>query len=272
MIDTHCHLTHERFGRDVDTVLARALGAGVERCITIGTGPADARQALELSRRHPDLVDCTAGLDPFSAHRAGERFDDALAELAELLAGGGYRAVGEIGLDYHYDLDPRPLQAARLVRQLSLAEKLGLPVVIHVREAHDEMAAILADHPRVRGVIHSFTAGPEEAARYLELGWHLAFNGVLTFPNARPVREAARLVPPDRLLVETDAPYLAPAPHRGKRCEPAHVARTLQTLAELRAAPLAELDRCTTANARALFYPAGGQAGAATGTRRPTSE
>lgn len=272
MIDTHCHLTHPRFRDDVETVIARAVEAGVESCVTIGTGPADARRARELSRRHPGVVDCTAGLDPFSAHRAGERFGDALAEIAELMAGGGFLAVGEIGLDYHYDLDPRPVQATRLSDQLALAERLGLPVVIHVREAHDDMAAILSDHAGIRGVIHSFTAGPAEAERYLELGWHLAFNGVLTFPGGAPVREAAVVVPADRLLIETDAPYLAPAPYRGARCEPAHVARNLEALAEVRAVSVAELDRCTTANARALFYRSSGQSGAATGSRRSTSE
>ncbi len=253
MIDTHCHLTHRRFDGDVDEVLARARDTGVTCCITIGTGPEDARRGLALARRHSGSVECTAGLDPFSAHAAGEGFDDAFVELERLLRAGGFRAVGEIGLDYHYDLDPRPVQAERLVRQLSLAEDLDLPVVIHVREAHDDMVSILAAHPRNRGVIHSFTAGPAEAERYLELGWYLAFNGVLTFPGAESVREAARIVSDERLLVETDAPYLAPVPRRGKRCEPADAARTLAVLAEVRDVPVEQLDARTTANARGLF-------------------
>jgi TatD DNase family protein len=162
-------------------------------------------------------------------------------------------AVGEIGLDYHYDLDPRNVQAERFERQLELAVRFDLPVVIHVREAHDDMAAILEAHPRNRGVIHSFTGGPAEAERYLAIGWHLAFNGVLTFKNADDVREAARCVPLDRLLVETDSPYLAPGPKRGARCEPAFVVHTLQALAAARGEDLAVLESATTANARTLF-------------------
>lgn len=253
MIDTHAHLTHPKFLDDLGAVLGRAREAGLERCVTIGTGVDDASRALELSRRHPDLVSCTAGLDPFSSHAAGEGFGEALDRMAELLRSGGFVAVGEIGLDYHYDLDPRPVQAERFRLQLELARGLDLPVVIHVREAHDDLAAILGEHPRSRGVIHSFTAGPREAERYLALGWSLAFNGVVTFRNAEEVREAARLCPPDRLLFETDAPYLAPAPHRGGRCEPAHVAATLRRVAEVRGESPEGLARASSDNARALF-------------------
>ena len=130
---------------------------------------------------------------------------------------------------------------------------MQLPVVIHVREAHDDMATILTAHPDCHGVIHSFTAGPREADAYLTLGWHLAFNGVLTFPRAEEVREAAKVCPAERLLVETDAPYLAPVPHRGRRCEPAFVAHTLARLAEVRGEVPERLDSVTTANARQLF-------------------
>jgi TatD DNase family protein len=173
--------------------------------------------------------------------------------LEALLEEGGFVAVGEIGLDYHYDLDPRPVQARRFERQLDLAERLGLPVVIHVRDAHDDMAAILSDHSEAHGVIHSFTAGPREAARYLESGWYLAFNGVLTFPRCDEVREAARECPADRLLIETDAPYLAPVPKRGRRCEPAFVAHTLDRLAEARGEDREQTEATTSVNARRLF-------------------
>ena len=253
MIDSHCHLTHDRFGTDLQEVLDRARSAGVERCITIGTGVEDSTRALELSRDSGDFVCCTAGLDPFSAHRATDRFEESFDQLATLLRGGGFCAVGEIGLDYHYDLDPRPVQRDRLERQLGLAVELELPVVIHVREAHEDMAEVLTDHPDSRGVIHSFTAGPAEAKRYLDLGWYLAFNGVLTFKNADAVRQAARGTPDGRLLVETDGPYLAPVPYRGRRCEPAHIAHTLEVLADLRGVSLAEVSRATADNARRLF-------------------
>ena len=168
-------------------------------------------------------------------------------------AGAVSSGLGECGLDYHYELDPAPVQIERFRRQLLVAERLGLPVVVHVREAHDDMAAILADHPHSHGIIHSFTAGPAEAERYLALGWHLGFNGVATFRNAPEVREAARLAPRDRILIETDSPYLAPVPHRGKRCEPAYVTSHLACLAAVRECDPAELAAATTRNARRLF-------------------
>lgn len=252
-LDTHCHLTHRRFVDDADEAIARARRAGLAGCISIGTGVDDARRCLELSRRNPGFVHCTAGLDPFTSNDAGPCFPEELDALKTLLAGGGFCALGEIGLDFHYDLQPRPVQAEQFALQLDLAADLDLPVVIHVRDAHEEMAELLNEHERNRGVIHSFTAGPKQAERYLELGWYLAFNGVLTFKNADPVREAARLTPLDRLLVETDSPYLAPMPHRGKRCEPAMVLQTLERLAGLHELAIAELGASTTANARRLF-------------------
>lgn len=253
LVDTHAHLTHRRFDGDVDGVLERFEAAGIVACVTIGTGTEDAARARDLARRHPRFLAATAGLDPFSAHAAGEGFDDALQRLSEMLREGGFVAVGEIGLDYHYDLDPRPVQRERFERQLDLAKDVGLPVVIHVRDAHDDMAAILADHPRNHGVVHSFTAGPKEAERYLERGWHLAFNGVATFKNAEDVREAARITPVNRLLFETDSPYLSPAPRRGERCEPAFVALTARSVAEARGDDLGTLASATTDNARRLF-------------------
>jgi len=252
-LDTHCHLTHHRFADDADDAVTRARDAGLSGCISIGTGVEDAKRCLELSRRNPGFIHCTAGLDPFTANDAGPRFADELAALRDCLAGGGFCAVGEVGLDYHYDLQPRRVQAEQLELQLELAADLDLPVVIHVREAHEDMATLLGQHPRNRGVIHSFTAGPAEAERYLELGWHLAFNGVLTFKNADEVREAAGRVPKDRLLVETDSPYLAPTPHRGKRCEPALVLHTLERLASLHGLPVEQLGAITAENARRLF-------------------
>lgn len=253
MIDTHCHLTHARFADDTEAVIARAKAAGVEACLTIGTGIADALAAHDIVRRHSGFVRAAAGLDPFSSHAAGDGFDAAFDALAALHREGEFVAVGEIGLDYHYDLDPRPVQAERLERQLQLARALDRPVVLHVREAHEDLAAILAGHPGLRGVVHSFTGGVPEAERYLGLGWHLGFGGVLTFKNAEGLRAAARVVPGDRLLLETDAPYLAPVPHRGRRCEPAHVASTLEALARLRGEDPAELEAATTRNARLLF-------------------
>lgn len=253
MIDTHCHLTHPRLRDEADAVVTRARQAGLRACITIGTGVEDARRGAELARRHPGFVFRTAGIDPFTAHALGDRFDEELDALRGECEEPTCLAVGEVGLDYHYDLDPRPVQASKLERQLGLALDLDLPVVIHVREAHDDMAALLAANPRSRGVIHSFTAGPREAEAYLDLGWYLAFNGVLTFKNAGDVKEAARLAPEDRLLIETDSPYLAPVPLRGKRCEPAYVVHTLTKLAKVRGVEPESMAQATSRNATRLL-------------------
>jgi TatD DNase family protein len=220
MFDTHCHLTHRRFEGSTAEVVERARAAGLAGCITIGTGVADAAAARALAARYDGFVWCTAGLDPHTAHAVGDRFPSELEALRALLAEGGFCALGEIGLDYHHDLAPRPVQAEQLASQLELAVELDLPVVIHVRDAHDDMVRVLAAHPASRGVIHSFTGGPREAERYLELGWSLAFNGVLTYPSAGPLVDAAREAPLDRVLVETDSPYLAPVPRAG--CSASH--------------------------------------------------
>lgn len=253
VFDTHCHLTHARFAADLDDVVARARAAGLGGCMTIGTGVEDARAALRLTARFPGFVSAAAAIDPFSAHRAGDRFDAEFDALEALVRDGGFRAIGECGLDYHYDLDPRPVQRLRLERHLALAGRSGLPVVIHVREAHEDMLAVLAEHPRVGGVIHSFTSGPDDAARYLALGWSLAFNGVVTYKNAPEVREAARIVPAGRLLTETDGPYLAPVPLRGRRCEPAHLVHTVAALSEIRGEPVAFVRDTTVSNAARVF-------------------
>ncbi len=234
-------------------MIARAKEAALTGCVTIGTGVEDARRGLEILERYPGYVAVSAGIDPFTAHAAGDAFDDALDALRALLRDGGIVAVGEIGLDYHYDLDPRGVQAERFERQLDLAAALDRPVVIHVREAHADMVAILRAHRRNRGVIHAFTGGPEEAAAYLELGWMLGFGGVVTFKNAGAVREAARSAPSDRILVETDAPYLSPVPHRGERCEPSFLLHTVATLASVRGESEARVADASTRNARTLF-------------------
>jgi TatD DNase family protein len=253
MIDTHCHLTHPRLAADADAVVDRARNSGLRACVTIGTGARDARRGADLARRHSGFVFRAAGIDPFTAHSLGDRFNEELEALRSEYQDPSCVALGEVGLDYHYDLDPPAVQVGKLEAQLELALELDLPVVIHVREAHDDMASVLGAHPRNHGVIHSFTAGPREAEAYLDLGWYLAFNGVLTFKNADDVREAARLAPERRLLVETDSPYLAPVPLRGKRCEPAHVVHTLARLAAIRGVDADEIAGLTTRNATRLF-------------------
>lgn len=260
LIDSHCHLTHDDLAPELDAVVARAREAGVEGMVTIGTGIPDGEAAAAIAARYPGAVVFAAGLDPFTAAELDGRgrLDEALAALPGLLARPGAVALGEIGLDYHYDLGTPAEQLARFEPQLELAVELDLRVVIHVRDAHDDLAAALARHSRCRGVIHSFTGSVAHAGRYLDLGWSIAFNGIVTFRNAVALREAARAVPAERLLVETDSPYLAPVPLRGKRCEPAFVAHTLRCLAEVRGEEPGALARTTTENARRLFARVGG--------------
>ncbi len=255
LLDSHCHLTHDELAADLDGVIERAREAGVAAMVTIGTGVPDGEAAAEVAARFPRVVAFAAGLDPFTAAEAADegRFDAALAALPGVLARPGAVALGEIGLDYHYDLGTPTEQLARFEPQLEMAVELDLPVVIHVRDAHEDLADALARHPRCRGVIHSFTGVAADAARYLQLGWSVAFNGIVTFRSADPLRAAARTVPIERLLVETDSPYLAPVPVRGRACEPAFVAHTARLLAEVRGEDPQELAARTTANARRLF-------------------
>jgi TatD DNase family protein len=253
LVDTHCHLTHQRFSGDLEAAIQRAKDAGLGRVVTIGTGIADARRCLEIAARHPGYVHCAAGLDPFNVHEAGADFDLRFAELEELLGSGAFRALGEIGLEYHHQLDDHPRQIACFERQLDLAARLDLPVVIHSRDAHPDMLEVLGRHRANRGVIHSFTGTREDARAFLDLGWHLSFNGMLTFKANDELRAAAALVPNDRLLVETDSPYLAPVPLRGQRCEPAFVTHTLRLLAEVRGQRAEDLAAWTTRTAELLF-------------------
>jgi TatD DNase family protein len=253
VIDTHCHLTHHCFADDLDVVMGRAREAGLTRVITIGTGIADAERGLTIAERHPGYVFNAAGLDPFACHDAGERFPDELARLDALLATKRFCALGEIGLEYHHRLNPHDLQQRQFEAQLDLAVRHDLPVVIHSRDAHPDVLTILRRNPQNRGVIHSFTGTPDDARAFLGLGWHLSFNGMVTFKANDALREAARIVPADRMLVETDAPFLAPMPHRGKRCEPGLVIHSLQLIAELRGERVEDLAAWTTRNATSLF-------------------
>ena len=261
LIDSHAHLDFAEYGADLDATVARARAAGLVHVVVIGqwregAGMEGARDAVALARRDRGFFSATAGVHPHDAARAAEA-DFAALEL--LCADSSVVAVGECGLDFHYDRSPREVQRAVFIRQLRLARKLQKPVVVHTREADLETAEILAaELGPDGGVIHCFTSDWAAAQPYLALGMSLSFSGVLTFKNAEPVREAARRAPLDRLLVETDCPFLAPLPHRGKRNEPAWVALTAARLAELRGLPLAELELATTANARrALRLPGG---------------
>lgn len=253
--DSHAHLAMEDFARDLPEVVERARRAGVERILVVGTCPEDwAPSALAAARFG---FRATAGLHPHEARRWGESRE----LLRKALEDPRVAAVGEVGLDYHYDLSPREEQRRAFEEQVALALEAGLPLVVHSREAFEDTLAILRGAgPSLRGVLHCFTYGPAEAEAFLGLGLSLSFSGIAAFPKAHKVREAARATPLGRLLVETDAPYLAPPPFRGKRCEPAFVVRVGECLAEDRRLPPREVARATTENARKLFGLGGGPA------------
>lgn len=254
LFDTHCHLTHDKLSSEVPQIIERAREAGLMHAITIGTGVEDGIACRELVKMHNDFLHCSVGIDPFNCFDAGETLADELKALETLLASGDFVAVGEIGMDYHYDLKSNDEQRADFEAQLALAERFDLPVIIHVRDAHEDMLACLNAHPNNRGVIHSFTGGPKEAEQYLALNnWMLSFNGICTFKNAQDVAEAAALTPNDQLLIETDSPYLAPVPMRGKRCEPAYVSHTAQFLADIRGQRFEDIGAWTCKNACRLF-------------------
>lgn len=249
MIDSHAHLTDERFAGELEAVVERARAAGVEAVVTVATDVADARAAHEVAQRFPEVF-ATAGIHPHAAHGAAA---DALGEVRDLAAMPRVVAIGETGLDYHYDFSPREDQRAAFAAQLRLAAELELPVIVHAREADDDLAAMIAEHGReVRGVLHSFSSGPELLAAALDLGWYASFAGMITFRSWAD-DDAVRSVPADRLLVETDSPYLTPVPHRGKRNEPCHVPLVAARAAAVRGEPLDELAAATTRNARRFY-------------------
>ncbi len=257
LVDTHCHLDGKTFEQDRDAVIARAREAGVGTMVAIGSGdgPPDLEAGIRLADAYP-FIFATVGVHP---HDASKVDDAAWANLIALTAHPKVIAVGEIGLDYHYNFSPPETQREVFARQLAIARGAGLPVVIHTREAWDGTFAMLENHwpaDGPGGIMHCFSGGPAEAERSLALGFHISFSGIVTYPKAVEVQEAARIVPLDRLLVETDAPYLAPAPYRGKRNEPAFVVETAKRLAELRGESFEALASATTKNWRRLCLPA----------------
>ncbi len=255
LVDSHCHVAEPEFDADRDAVLARAAAAGVCTLVCVGaTGPVERnRPTVALVGRHGDVdVFATVGIHP---HDAATGDDAAFETLASLARAPGVVGVGETGLDYHYDRSPRAAQRDAFARTVALARAVGRPVVVHVRDAHTDAAEILRTERAadVGGVIHCFTGDRDDARRYLELGFHVSVAGIVTFKNAESLRDAVRTIPADRLMVETDAPFLAPVPHRGKRNEPAHVRTVAEAVAAVRGEPFAAVAAATAANARRLF-------------------
>jgi TatD DNase family protein len=249
LFDSHCHLTDPVFDEDRELVLERARAAGVAGLVTIASHPQDAEAALALARAHDDVW-CTAGVHPHEAERGTP---EALARVRALLDEPEMVAIGECGLDFHYDHAPRAAQHATFEAQVGLAAATGMPLVVHSRAADADMAALLRSLPAgVRGVLHCFTGGDALLDAALEAGWWVSFSGIVTFRRFEATGQV-RAVPDDRLLVETDAPYLAPVPHRGRRNEPAFVVGTAEVVARQRGCTVEELAALTAANARRFY-------------------
>jgi TatD DNase family protein len=258
MIDSHCHLADDAFVPDLEAVIERARQAGLTHalCILAGGNLIELERAARARALWPALR-TTIGIHPHNAGafegREGEAAEIVRAQLANDPAS---RAIGEIGLDYHYDFAPREVQQRVFRAQLQLARELDLPIIIHTREAEDDTLAVLRERRgALRGVLHCFTGTRRLAEEALSLGLHISFAGIVSFPKAAELRAIAPLIPEDRLLCETDSPYLAPTPYRGKRNEPAWVQRVLEELALLRGVPPATLEDRIASNFTALFRP-----------------
>jgi len=263
LIDTHAHLDYPDYAEDLDAVIARAAEAGVTRMISIGTGLASSRRAVALAERFANVY-AVVGIHPTNVL---DEPTDFLPELREIAQHPKVAAIGETGLDYHYfpgeqskapdaELDPayQAAQAAAFVKQLELANELKLNVVIHQRDAWADTLRILDESAsEARGVFHCFGGSPEQAAEVIERGHLVSFTGIITFKNAPLVRESAAAIPLDRFMVETDCPYLAPVPHRGKRAEPAYTRLVAEKIAEVRGLSLAEVAAATTQTAEQFF-------------------
>lgn len=257
LIDTHCHLDLDAFDDDRAEVLARARAAGVESILVVGFAPERWGPALRLAKTEPGIV-VAIGLHPTEAARYDAEVEAGIRKAA---AQPPVRAIGEIGLDYHWMTAPADVQRRAFERQLALARELDLPFIVHQREAEEDTLAVLeAAGPPLRGVMHCFTGDLAYAERCLALGLSLGIGGAVTFRKATQLHEVVRQAPLDRLVLETDAPYMTPAPHRGKRNEPAYVRLVAERVAELRGLPLEEVAAATSANAARLFNLEGSEA------------
>jgi TatD DNase family protein len=252
LIDSHCHLDFPDFAAELDAVVARARSAGVDRMVTISTRVRRQSEVLAIAERFPDVYS-SVGTHPHYAH---EELDVGIADLVKRTRNEKVVALGEAGLDYHYDNSPREAQERGFRNHIAAARETGLPLVIHSREADEDTARILEEEAgkgAFPAVLHCFTGGPDLARRATALGHFVSFTGILTFKNSAALRAIAAELPPDRILVETDAPYLAPGRYRGKRNEPAYVIETANTLAEVRGVSFDTIARQTTDNFFRLF-------------------
>ena len=252
LVDSHCHLDFPEFAPELDAIVARARAAGIGRMVTISTRVRKLPQVLAVAEKYPDIF-CSVGTHPHNAH---EELDIDTAQLIALSKHPKIVAIGEAGLDYHYDKSPRDAQEAGFRQHIAAARQTGLPLVIHAREADADMARILVEETEkgaFPAVLHCYTGGRDLAFEAIELGLYIGFTGIMTFKNGEALRELAADLPAHRILVETDAPFLAPLPYRGKRNEPSYVVETAKVLAQVRGVALEEIARQTTENFFRLF-------------------
>ncbi len=250
LIDSHAHIDDDRFDADREAVLSRARAAGVDLIVNIGADMASSARSVALAEQYPQVY-ATVGMHP---HDAKDMREQDYQQLVRWAAQPKVVAIGEIGLDYHYDLSPRPVQQEVFLRQLDIARQTGKPFVVHEREAHADTFEIIRSAAKgLEGVFHCFSGSVETARQYLKLGFYVSIAGPVTFPKSAKTKEVARYVPLDRLLVETDSPYLTPQAFRGRRNEPAYVRLVAEEIAALRELPLEELARATSENACRLF-------------------
>ena len=250
LVDSHAHIDDERFDADRDEVVARALAAGVSLILNVGADMGSSARSVALAEKY-SVIYAAVGMHP---HDAKDMRETDYTQLEQWTKHPRVVAIGEIGLDYHYDLSPRPVQKEVFLRQLDLARKTGKPFIIHEREAHADTLEIIRSAARgLKGVFHCFSGSVETAREYLKMGFYISVAGPVTFSKSGKTKEVAKYVPLDRLLVETDSPYLTPQPHRGHRNEPAYVRLVAEEIASLRNLPLEEVAAATTANVRRLF-------------------
>lgn len=252
LVDTHCHLTFEQIAPAIEAVLSRSEAAGVRQWVSVGTEPQENERVIELAVQHENLY-AAVGIHPHTAKDA--RADD-LVRLRDTARKDKVVAIGETGLDFHYDFSPQPVQEAVFREQLKLAQQLGMPVIIHSRQAFDETVAVLDEFAGgLRDVVfHCFSYSVQQAKMVLERGWHISFTGVLTFKNARRVQEVARMVPLERLMLETDCPYMSPEPMRKQKVnEPAFMVYTAKCLAKLKGMDFEAFCAAVTATSRRFF-------------------
>lgn len=249
LFDTHAHYYAEQFDPDRDKVLSALLAANVGLVLCPGCDLESSRQSIALAEQYPFLY-AAAGVHPEDALGLP---DDWLEQVEAMTHHPKVKAVGEIGLDYYWQEVPRDLQKEVFRAQLALAQRLDMPVIVHDREAHGDSLAIVKEFPGVRGVFHCYSGSVEDAKTLIKLGWHLSFTGTITFKNARKAPEVIAAVPLDRIMVETDAPYMAPTPYRGKRCDSRYVYRMAETIAQIKGLTTQEVEEATTENGKRLF-------------------